>query len=223
MLAPYSMESVALKSSSGTWRSESLCPSSWRMYPAADFSPRHRGLGPLQALHGAHIYGAVGQVVGDLHPHDAQKAVLHPGVLHLPENGGKLPLHIFRNPSQLVSRHLAASFLFPCPDCSPSAPSPRESSHGYAMSGGVVPKKAPENSFPCSFLKGGQAPLCIPPQGGRIPLANPSTRRGSGLGSRLGRSWTVPTGHQDPPRTPQGHALPWLTAKGFQRGMKSPL
>ena len=26
---------------------------------------------------------------------------------------------------------------------------------------------------------------------------------GSGLGCRLGRSWAVPTGHQDPPRTPR--------------------
>ena len=68
------------------------------------------------------------------------------------------------------------------------------------------------------FFKGGQAPLCIPPQGEGSPC-NPSTRRGSGLGCRLGRSWTVPTGHQDPPRTPRKGVLgPSLLQKGFQRG-----
>ena len=52
-----------------------------------------------------------------------------------------------------------------------------------------------------SFSKG-VYPLCIP-HGGEHSPAPPPTRRGFGLGCRLGRSWTVPTGHQDPPRTPR--------------------
>ena len=32
--------------------------------------------------------------------------------------------------------------------------------------------------------------------------------KGAGLGCRLGRSWTVPTGHQDPPCTPKGILSP---------------
>ena len=52
-----------------------------------------------------------------------------------------------------------------------------------------------------SFSKG-VYPLCIP-HGGEPSPEPPPTRRGSGLGCRLGRSWTVPTGHQDPPRTPR--------------------
>ena len=39
MWVPYSMESVALKSSWGTWRRERRFPSSRRMNPAADFKP----------------------------------------------------------------------------------------------------------------------------------------------------------------------------------------
>ena len=62
----------------------------------------------------------------------------------------------------------------------------------------------------------GHSPLCIPHGGevspagsvgvGKAPPAlnaspaPPPTRRGFGLGCRLGRSWTVPTGHQDPSR-----------------------
>ena len=53
-----------------------------------------------------------------------------------------------------------------------------------------------------SFSKG-VYPLCIP-HGGEPSPEPPPTRRGSGLGCRLGRSWTVPTGHQDPPCTPKG-------------------
>ncbi len=62
------------------------------------------------------------------------------------------------------------------------------------------------------------APLCIPPQGEDLtcrfgrrrtlstgelrPLATPLRGGAPVSASRLGRSWTVPTGHQDPPRTP---------------------
>ena len=71
-------------------------------------------------------------------------------------------------------------------------------------------------SFNTSHFKGGCCPLCIPHEGevspagsvgvGKAPLAlnaspaPPPTRRGFGLGCRLGRPWTVPTGHQDPSR-----------------------
>ena len=69
------------------------------------------------------------------------------------------------------------------------------------------------------FSKGGKPPLLYPPHGGEHSPVPPPTRRGSGLGCRLGRSWTVPTGHQAPPRTPQGPACPWPAAKGFPQAI----
>ncbi len=85
------------------------------------------------------------------------------------------------------------------------------------------------------FSKGDKPPF-VSPHGGEVSPAGsvgvgkapqafnaspvpPPTRRGSGLGCRLGRSWTVPTGHQDPPRTPQGPAYPWPAAKGFPQAI----
>ena len=51
------------------------------------------------------------------------------------------------------------------------------------------------------LISKGACPLCIP-YGGEPSPEPPPTRRGFGLGCRLGRSWTVPTGHQDPPCIP---------------------
>ena len=60
-------------------------------------------------------------------------------------------------------------------------------------------------AFPLLYSQkgGGFAPPFVSPHGGEHSPEPPPTRRGFGLGCRLGRSWTVPTGHQDPPRTPR--------------------
>ena len=74
-------------------------------------------------------------------------------------------------------------------------------------------------AVPALYSQRGASPPLYPPHGGEHSPVPPPTRRGSGLGCRLGRSWTVPTGHQDPPRTPQGPAYPWPTAKGFPQAI----
>ena len=115
---------------------------------------------------------------------------------------GKLP-----TPSRLPARSVRGRAP---PALAHSPPVRGMSGRGWLVGtgGGVL--------FYTSHFKGGCCPLCIPHGGevspagsvgvGKAPLAlnaspaPPPTRRGFGLGCRLGRSWTVPTGHQDPSR-----------------------
>ena len=118
------------------------------------------------------------------------------------------------------------------PPLEPLYSKPGLSALGGCEGGGAPPRRGvARGSFPLRGIQRGACPPLRVQRRESCPPPNPSHARtlrkkgaelaregdfyfqnnikffkGAGLGCRLGRSWTVPTGHQDPPLHPQGRA-----------------
>ena len=76
--------------------------------------PPDKALGAAQSLYGllrhrqslkaGYIHLAVGQIVGQIHPDDAEH-LSDPGILQLPQNGGQLPFYVLCKPVRFITSH----------------------------------------------------------------------------------------------------------------------